>query len=97
MGEVFSAERAREAGFVNHIVPSEQLEATALKAAHSLAGKPREAVLLSRRLLRGGTEEIKARMKEEVELFAERIKSEEAMGAFQAFLQRPKPALVATE
>lgn len=93
MGDVFSAERAREAGFVNHVVPVEEdLEATAMKAAHVLAGKPREAVLLSRRLLKGGNKEIKARMKEEVDLFAERLRSPEAAAAFQAFLSKPKAA-----
>jgi hypothetical protein len=33
-------------------VPSHELEATILAAAHDVAGKPREAVLASRRLLK---------------------------------------------
>jgi enoyl-CoA hydratase/carnithine racemase len=88
MGEAFSAERGKEAGFVNHVVPSEELEGAALKAAQALARKPREAVRISRRLLRGDTAGIKQRMQEEGALFAERITSDEARAAFAAFLQK---------
>jgi enoyl-CoA hydratase/carnithine racemase len=93
MGEPFTADRAREAGFVNHIVPPETLEGAALKAAEALAAKPREAVRISRRLLKGDPAPIKSRMEEEGALFLERIKSQEAMAAFSAFVQKaPKVA-----
>jgi enoyl-CoA hydratase/carnithine racemase len=88
MGEPFTAWRGKEAGFVSHVVPSEQLEAAALGAAHALAQKPREAVRLSRRLLKGDPAEIKHRIAEEGALFAERVKSEEARLAFRSFLQK---------
>jgi enoyl-CoA hydratase/carnithine racemase len=88
MGEPFTADRAKEAGLINHVVPSEELEAAALKAAETLAKKPREAVRISRRLLRGGTAAITKRMEEEGALLLERIKSQEAMAAFAAFLQK---------
>ena len=52
LGEPFSAERALQAGLINAIVPADQLEATALKAARRLAAKPRQALMTSRRLLR---------------------------------------------
>ncbi|MGO9170467.1 MAG: crotonase/enoyl-CoA hydratase family protein [Rhodomicrobium sp.] len=93
MGEPFTADRAREAGFVNHIVPPEAVEGAALKAAEALAAKPREAIRISRRLLKGDPAPIKNRMEEEGALFLERIKSQEAMAAFSAFLQKaPKAA-----
>ncbi len=92
MGEPFSAERAREAGFVNHVVPSEELEAAALKAAHAIAKKPREALRITRRLLRGDKADIKARMEEEGALFADRLNSDEAKAAFQAFLTKAPKA-----
>lgn len=88
MGEPFTAERALQAGFVNAVVAPEELEARALAVAQALAQKPREAVLLSRRLLRGDVDGVKARIREEVLLFAERIKSDEARQAFAAFLQK---------
>jgi enoyl-CoA hydratase/carnithine racemase len=88
MGEAFTADRAREAGFVNHVVPPEALESAAMTAAEALAAKPREAVRLARRLLKGEPAPVKARMEQEGALFLERIKSKEAMAAFEAFLQK---------
>jgi enoyl-CoA hydratase/carnithine racemase len=93
MGEPFSPERAKEAGFVNYVVPSSELEGAALKAAETLARKPREAVRISRRLLRSDPAAIKHRMDEEGALFAERVKSDEARSAFARFFQKtPKAA-----
>ncbi len=88
MGEPFTADRAREAGFVNHVVPPEALESAAMTAAEALAAKPREAVKLARRLLKGEPAPVKARMEQEGALFLERLKSKEAMAAFEAFLQK---------
>lgn len=93
MGEPFAADRAKEAGLVNHVVPAEALESTALKAAETLAQKPREAVRISRLLLKGDPAPIKSRMEEEGAIFLERVKSNEAIAAFAAFLQKtPKGA-----
>jgi enoyl-CoA hydratase/carnithine racemase len=92
MGEPFTADRAREAGFVNHVVPPEALDNAALTAAEALAAKPREAVKLSRRLLKGDPAPIKARMEQEGALFLERIKSKEAIAAFEAFLRKAPKA-----
>jgi enoyl-CoA hydratase/carnithine racemase len=88
LGETFSAERAMAAGFVNAIVPEEELEARALAAAQALAAKPRGAMLLSRKLLRADAGEVKARIREEVRLFSERMASPEARQAFKAFLEK---------
>lgn len=88
LGEPFPAERAVQAGFVNKIVPTEELEAAALAAAAALAEKPRDAMLISRRLLRGDTTETLARIREEVKLFGERMASAEARHAFEAFLRK---------
>lgn len=92
MGEPFSARQAKEAGLVNHIVPKADVEAATLKAAYALAKKPREAVRLSRQLLRGDTAALKARIDEEVKLFGERLRSAEAATAVQAFLSRSAKA-----
>jgi enoyl-CoA hydratase/carnithine racemase len=93
MGEIFSAERAKEAGLINHVHTPEEVESAAMAAAANLAKKPQEAVRLSRRLLKGDLAEIKARMKEEADLFAGRLRSAEAIAALQAFLQKsPKAA-----
>ena len=91
LGEPFSAERAREAGIVNAIVPADQLEATAMKAAARLAAKAPEALALSRRLMRGDPSAIVARVAEEVKIFGARLSSPEAKEAFTAFMEKRPP------
>jgi enoyl-CoA hydratase/carnithine racemase len=91
LGEVFDAERAREAGIVNQIVPGEELEASARRAAARLAAKPPAALKIARRLLRGDPQEIVDRLDAEARLFSERLRSPEAREAFEAFLEK-RPA-----
>lgn len=91
LGETFTAERAVQSGLVNTIVPADELEATAHKAALRLAAKPPAALAASRRLLRGSPDEIAGRIDEEVAVFADRLRSPEAQKAFQAFLEKRPP------
>jgi enoyl-CoA hydratase/carnithine racemase len=91
LGEPFSAERAREAGIINAIVPADQLEATALAACAKLARKAPEALALSRRLLRGDPGAIVARTHEEAAIFGARLSSPEAREAFAAFMDKRAP------
>lgn len=94
LGESFDATRAESAGIVNRVVADGEVEAAAMKAALSLAAKPRQALSIARRLVAtGGTasrEDLMARIDEEVALFAERLASDEARAAFAAFLGRSK-------
>ena len=53
LAEPFDAEAARDLGLVNAIVEPAALYAHALAKAQALAAKPREALLATRRLLRG--------------------------------------------
>jgi enoyl-CoA hydratase/carnithine racemase len=91
LGETFSAERAREAGLINAIVPSDKLEATALAAAKRLVAKPPEALVQSRRMLRGDPDLVLARIDREAAAFVERLQSPEAREAFAAFLEKRPP------
>ena len=88
MGERFSAEQAQQAGLVNEVIASDDLEAHAMGAAESLASKPPEALAISRKLIRGDRDEIVARILEESEHFKGRLKSDEARNAFMAFMQK---------
>lgn len=88
LGAVFSAERMREAGVVNAVVPQPELEAVAMTAAKLLARKPPEALAATRRLMRGGPAEILARIDAEAAVFMARLASAEAKAAFEAFLAR---------
>lgn len=90
LGEPFDAARAQAAGFVNHIVTEDELEARALAAASAIAAKPVEAMRLSRGLLWGDRTELRSRMDEEIRLFSERLASDEAKAAFTAFMGRSR-------
>jgi len=91
LGEPFDAQRACEAGLVNQVVPSEELEAVAMKAAARLAAKPPGALAAARKLLRGDPSAVLAQIEKETEVFAERLASDEAKEAFSAFLDKRKP------
>jgi enoyl-CoA hydratase/carnithine racemase len=90
LAEPFDAATARELGLVNAIVEPDALLAHALAKAQALAAKPREALLATRRLLRGDQSALLQRMDEELRLFYERLRSPEARAAFLAFTQKPK-------
>ena len=87
LGSAFSADKALQAGLISEIVDGD-VEAAALASARDIAARPPEAMAISRRLLRGDVEAIAARIEEEAMLFAERLKSPEAQGAFEAFLSK---------
>jgi enoyl-CoA hydratase/carnithine racemase len=89
-GEPLTAEAAQACGLINAVVPREKLEAHAIAAAGKLAAKPQQALALSRRLVRGDPARIWARVEEEGRLLSERLASDEARQAFQAFLQKKR-------
>ncbi|HEY5896258.1 MAG TPA: enoyl-CoA hydratase-related protein, partial [Burkholderiales bacterium] len=92
LGEPFTAERAREAGIVNAVVPDDQVLGRAEQAALSLAALPPESVRLTKRFLKQThAAAIEARIAEEMRVFIERLASPEARAAITAFLARKKP------
>jgi enoyl-CoA hydratase/carnithine racemase len=91
LGEPFNAERAKDAGIVNAIVPVEELEGTAMKAALRLAKKPRDALMAARHLMRGQSDVLSAQIEEEAKVFQARMKSAEAQEAFAAFFEKRPP------
>jgi enoyl-CoA hydratase/carnithine racemase len=90
LAESFDAAVARDLGLVNAIVEPGELYAHALAKAQALAAKPRDALLATRRLLRGDPAVLKARMDEELRLFGEAVRSPQARAAFMAFMQKAK-------
>ena len=85
MGRKFSADDAREAGFVNVVVAPGHTEAEARKVAREICALPAEAVAISRKLLRPPPEDMTRRIDQEGHLFGERMRSKEAIAAFKAF------------
>lgn len=88
MGRPLSPDQAVAAGIANAVHSADRIEAAGFAAAAEIAAKPREAVRLSRKLIKGDPDDILKRIDEEALLFAQRLKSAEAQKAFQAFLQK---------
>lgn len=86
LGEHFDAMQAREAGLVNRVVPAEELDAVARAVVTSLAARPPEAVRLARRLLRGDSRALLARIDQEAASLADLLRSPAARDALQAWL-----------
>ena len=91
LGEPLDAATAQEWGFVNRVVDDAALMDTARELARRLAALPPQAVRLTKRLIRHGSPDMAARMKEELALFHERLGSPEAREAFAAFMEKRKP------
>jgi len=91
MGDTFGAEQALAAGLVNAVLPPDQIEAHALKAAAKLAAKPRQALIEARRLLKGDQAPILATIEAETRAYTTLLASPEAREAFTAFLEK-RPA-----
>ncbi len=92
LGEGFDAAEAQRLGIVNAIVPAEGLVEHALAKAGALAAKPRDALLTTRRLLRGDRAPLMAAIEAEAQAFGRALASDEARTAFMAFLSRSKAA-----
>jgi len=90
MGEPLDAQGALGIGLVNAVAESAETEAQALAAARRIAALPPEAVLASRRMIRGEPEELAERIDVEADFFRERLQSPEAQAAFEAFFARKK-------
>ena len=89
LGEPFGAARAAELGLVTKVVPDQTLLATATETARALAAKSPAAVQASKRLMKNPLrEQVEQAVKLENEVFAERVRSDDAKQAFQAFFTR---------
>ncbi len=90
-GEPFNSEVAREAGIVNKIIPDHIVEEQTLAAAHRICEMPARSIRNTKKLLCLPRDEVRARMQEELELFSQGLKSEEAREALNAFVEKRKP------
>jgi enoyl-CoA hydratase/carnithine racemase len=87
LGEPLLGKDAATWGLANAALPRDDVEPRARDAAKVLATKPPESIRLTKKLMRD-REALMARMQEEGVIFAERLRSPEAIAAFARFLQR---------
>jgi enoyl-CoA hydratase/carnithine racemase len=90
LGEPFDAATAYTLGLVNRVVEEDALLAEARALAQRVAQQPPLALAATRRLLRGDTAALLARMDEEARIFGAQLKSAEFRAAVSAFLARAK-------
>jgi enoyl-CoA hydratase/carnithine racemase len=90
MGRSLDAAAAQACGLINTIVAPGEVDAMAMKAAREIAALPLEAMIASRRLMRGSPDDIVDRIDDEARLFKARLQSAEAQAAFADFLARKR-------
>jgi len=92
LGDPFTGADAVEFGLANAVLPAGEVVNHARRIAERFNSLPPGAVRDAKKLLRGPqTEAIRQTIRTEAELFAARLRSPEAMEAFQAFFQKRKP------
>ncbi|MBS1179802.1 MAG: paaG [Proteobacteria bacterium] len=92
LGDPFTGADAVEYGIANAVLPAGEVVNHARRIAERFNGLPPGAVRDAKKLLRGPqAEAILKTIRSEGELFAARLRSPEAMEAFQAFFQKRKP------
>jgi enoyl-CoA hydratase/carnithine racemase len=88
MGRPISAEEARDAGFVNVVVPPGHALNEAQKVAREICALPPDAVAISRKLLKLPKEDLLRRIGQEEHIFGERMRSPDVVAAFRNFGSR---------
>jgi enoyl-CoA hydratase/carnithine racemase len=92
LGDPFTPEQAVDWGLANAVLPATEVVNHARRIAERFNGLPPGAVRDAKRLLRGPQREaLLSTIRTEGALFAARLRSPEAMEAFQAFFQKRKP------
>ncbi len=92
LGDPFTGAEAVEWGLANAVLPAGEVVNHARRVAERFNALPPGAVRGAKKLMRDPVRaQIQATIRTEGELFASRLRSPEAMEAFQAFFQKRKP------
>ena len=92
LGEPFNGEAAVEMGIANAVLPAAEVVNHARRMAERFNALPPGAVRESKALMRRAQKSlVEETIRTEAEIFAARLRSPEAVEAFQAFFQKRKP------
>ncbi len=92
LGDPFTPEQAVECGIANAVLPASEVVNHARRVAERFNGLPPGAVREAKQLMRGPLhQQTLHTIRTEGEIFSRRLRSPEAMEAFQAFFQKRKP------
>jgi enoyl-CoA hydratase/carnithine racemase len=92
LGDPFTGEQAVDCGIANAVLPAGEVLAHARRVAERFNALPPGAVREAKQLMRAPQRELVLQViRTEGELFGKRLRSPEAMEAFQAFFQKRRP------
>jgi len=92
LGDPFTGAEAVECGIANAVLPAGEVVNQARRVAERFNNLAPSAVRESKRLMRAPhAEQLEAVIRQEAEIFGARLRSPEAMEAFQAFFQKRQP------
>jgi enoyl-CoA hydratase/carnithine racemase len=92
LGDPFTPEQAVECGIANAVLPAGEVVSHARRVAERFNALPPGAVREAKQLMRAPQQEaVLKTIATEGALFSQRLRSPEAMEAFQAFFQKRKP------
>ncbi|MCK6435043.1 MAG: enoyl-CoA hydratase [Aquabacterium sp.] len=92
LGEPFTGADAVDCGIANAVLPAGEVVGHARRMAERFNALPPGAVRDAKRLMRAPLkDQLQQVMRTEAEIFGARLRSPEAMEAFQAFFQKRKP------
>jgi len=92
LGDPFTGEQAVEYGIANSVLPAGEAVNHARRVAERFNSLPPTAVIESKKLMRRSSEEeLLNTIQVEAEIFGARLRSPEAIEAFQAFFQKRQP------
>ena len=92
LGEPFTGADAVDCGIANAVLPAAEVVNHARRMAERFNGLPPSAVRETKRLMRASQRAlVRQVMNDEAAIFGTRLRSPEAMEAFQAFFQKRKP------
>ena len=92
LGDPFTPEQAVDCGIASAVLPAAEVVNHARRVAERFNALPPGAVREAKQLMRGPqTEALLKTIRVEAEIFGRRLRSPEAIEAFQAFFQKRKP------
>lgn len=91
-GDAFTAEKARECGLVNEVLPAADVEPRAFERARKIAAQPPNATRVNKALMRRWNQDaVLEAIRVEGSHFVPMLKQPEALEAVTAFMQKRKP------
>ena len=91
-GKMIAAEEAAQMGFVNRVMPAEELMAFAQKTAAAMGSKGKVSLNMAKQIINQGLDvDLATGCKMEIDAFALCVASEDAQEGTRAFLEKRKP------